>query len=300
MRIAFILLINLLLLKSSVQAQKPFTRKPNILLIVADDLGYTDLGCYGGNIKTPNIDELAKKGILFTHFHTAPLCAPTRSMILSGNDNHVAGMGSMFSVKGTPREGKPGYEHHFTDRIVTIAQLLKDGGYQTFMAGKWHLGSEDAYIPFAKGFQKSFSLMNGGANHFNNNQVFFNEPPKYRLDSAIVSYPEGEFSTDVYTNTMIRYISEADKNKPFFAYLAYTAPHWPLQVPVEDINKYKGQFDIGYDSLRHSRFLSLKKHGLLPSNIILSPRNDAIKLWTSLSENEKKIESRKMESMQQW
>src|SRR5437763_7108771 len=101
------------------------TRKgrPNILLIVADDLGYTDLGCYGGDIKTPNIDALAKNGILFTHFHTAPLCAPTRSMILSGNDNHVAGMGSMFSVKGTPREGKPGYEHHLTDRIVTIAQL---------------------------------------------------------------------------------------------------------------------------------------------------------------------------------
>ena len=117
-------------------AQSKPDSRPNILLIVADDLGYTDLGCYGGDINTPNIDLLAKGGILFTHFHTSPLCAPTRSMILTGNDNHVAGMGSMFPVKGTPREGKPGYEHHLTDRVVTVAQLLKDGGYQTFMSGK--------------------------------------------------------------------------------------------------------------------------------------------------------------------
>ena len=147
----------LLIMASSynpLKAQLKKNNHPNILLIVADDLGYTDLGCYGGDIKTPNIDLLASKALLFTNFHTAPLCAPTRSMILSGNDNHVAGMGSMFSVKGTTREGKPGYEHHLTDRIVTVAQLLKNGGYQTFMAGKWHLGSEDDYIPYAKGFEK--------------------------------------------------------------------------------------------------------------------------------------------------
>src|ERR1700730_1671741 len=130
-----------------VQAQSKQNDRPNILLIVADDLGYTDLGCYGGDIKTPNIDLLAKKGLLFTNFHTAPLCAPTRSMILSGNDNHVAGWGSMLPLKGTTRENKPGYEQHLTDRIVTVAQLLKDGGYQTFMSGKWHLGSENDYIP---------------------------------------------------------------------------------------------------------------------------------------------------------
>lgn len=278
-----------------IKAQKSSVRKPNILLIVADDLGYTDLGCYGGNINTPNIDRLAKTGLMFTHFHTAPLCAPTRSMILSGNDNHIAGMGSMFSVKGTSREGKIGYEHHLTDRIVTITQLLKDGGYQTFMAGKWHLGSEDPFIPYAKGFEKSFSLMNGGANHFNNRQIFFNEPPRYRSDSSKVLYPDGKFSTDVYTDKMMEYISEADKSKPFFAYLAYTAPHWPLQVPEEEINKYQGKYDMGYDSLRIIRFLSQKKLGLLPANATLPPKNDSIKLWTSLSSEEKKIESRKME-----
>src|SRR5450432_3527977 len=183
-------------MRPSFAQSKPDLR-PNILLIVADDLGYTDLGCFGGDIKTPNIDLLAKQGILFTQFHTSPLCAPTRSMILSGNDNHVAGMGSMFSVNGTSREGKPGYEQHLTNRIVTVAQVLKEGGYQTFMTGKWHLGAQDAYIPYAKGFEKSFALMNGGANHFNNSPISPNNSPQFRQDSQVVLFPERSYATDV-------------------------------------------------------------------------------------------------------
>jgi arylsulfatase A-like enzyme len=279
----------------SSMAQSKSDGRPNILLIVADDLGYADLGCYGGEIKTPNIDLLAKQGILFTHFHTSPLCAPTRSMILSGNDNHVAGMGSMFSVEGTPRAGKPGYEHHLTDRIVTIAQLLKDGGYRTFMSGKWHLGSQDNYIPYAKGFEKSFALMNGAANHFNNSRIFSDEPPQYREDSLIVPFPEGSFSTDVYTDKIIGFIEHAQKDRPFFAYLTYTAPHWPLQVPADYIDRYKGIYDMGYDSLRELRFKSQKASGIIQKNAVLRPRNSSIRLWTTLSPEEKKIESRKME-----
>ena len=294
-----IIRVYLLLIIASIcnpaQAQLKKDNRPNILLIVADDLGYTDLGCYGGDIKTPNIDLLASKALLFTNFHTAPLCAPTRSMILSGNDNHVAGMGSMFSVKGTAREGKPGYEHHLTNRIVTVPQLLKNGGYQTFMAGKWHLGSEDAYIPYAKGFEKSFALLNGGANHFNNNQILVNEPPQYRLDDKAVLFPEGKFSTDIYTDKMMEFIKNGQKDKPFFAYLTYTAPHWPLQVPADYIDKYKGKYDIGYDSLRIIRFNKQKAMGIVPANAVPGPRNPAIKLWIELSAEEKKIESRKME-----
>ena len=293
--ISVYLLLIIASIYNPVQAQLKKNNRPNILLIVADDLGYTDLGCYGGDIKTPNIDLLASKALLFTNFHTAPLCAPTRSMILSGNDNHVAGMGSMFSVKGTTREGKPGYEHHLTDRIVTVAQLLKNGGYQTFMAGKWHLGSEDAYIPYAKGFEKSFALLNGGANHFNNNQILVNEPPQYRLDNKTVLFPEGKFSTDVYTDKMIEFIKNGQKDKPFFAYLTYTAPHWPLQVPTDYIDKYKGKYDIGYDSLRVIRFNKQKAIGIVPANAALGPRNPAIKPWIDLSPEEKKTESRKME-----
>ena len=294
-----IILIFLLLLfttvNNSIQAQSKQNTRANILLIVADDLGYTDLGCYGGDIKTPNIDLLARQGLQFTNFHTSPLCAPTRSMILSGNDNHVAGIGSMFPVKGTSREGKPGYEHHLTDRIVTVAQLLKDGGYHTFMAGKWHLGYEDAYIPYAKGFEKSFALLNGGANHFNNSQVFVSEPPQYRQDNKVILFPEGNFSTDVYTEKMITFIKNGEKDKPFFACLTYTAPHWPLQVPADYIDKYVGKYDMGYDSLRVIRFNKQKAMGIIPSNATLPPPTSRIKPWTQLSAEEKKIESRKME-----
>lgn len=270
-------------------------KRPNILLIVADDLGYTDLGCYGGDIRTPNIDSLAKNGLQFTNFHSSPLCAPTRSMILSGNDNHVAGMGSMFSVQGTSREGKEGYEHHLTDRIVTIAQLLKEGGYQTYMSGKWHLGFENDQIPYAKGFEKSFTLLNGGANHFNNERIFFDQPPMYRENEEVVEFPEGEYSTDFYTNKIIQYISEGQHDQPFFAYLTYTSPHWPLQVPEEYMDRYKGKYDVGYDSLRVLRFNSQKAIGILPPHAKLPPRNPSIKPWTQLTPTEKKIEAKKME-----
>ncbi|HET7000956.1 MAG TPA: sulfatase-like hydrolase/transferase, partial [Puia sp.] len=276
-------------------AQPADDSRPNILMIVADDLGYADLGCYGGEIKTPNIDALAANGILFTHFHTSPLCAPTRSMLLSGNDNHIAGMGSMFSVEGTNRAGKPGYEHHLTDRIVTIAQLLKDGGYQTFMSGKWHLGSAKDQIPYSKGFEKSFALMNGAANHFNNHPFSPNDTSQYRLDSNIAQYPAGSFSTDVYTDKMITYIDQRQKGKPFFAYLAYTAPHWPLQVPENYIDRYKGRYEMGYDSLRTLRFATQKAAGIVPENAVLRERNPDIRPWTGLSPEEKKSESRKME-----
>ncbi len=295
-KIAFgFLLLSLVRFDGKGQLKYKQGERLNILLIVADDLGYTDLGCFGGDINTPNIDELAKNGLLFNRFHTAPLCAPTRSMILSGNNNHVAGIGSMFPVDNTSRQGKPGYEHHLSDRIVTVAQLLKDGGYQTFMAGKWHIGSEDACIPYAKGFEKSFALLEGGANHFGNNAIFENRPPQYREDNKAVQFPEGRFSTEVYTDKMMGYIQHAQKDKPFFAYLAYTAPHWPLQVPDEYIDKYKGKYDMGYDSLRVLRFQHQKAMGIIPANAQLPPRLSSIKPWTQLTAEEKKIESKKME-----
>jgi arylsulfatase A-like enzyme len=289
----FILLFIFLL--QSTKAQNKTETRPNIILIVADDLGYADLGCYGGEIKTPNIDALAMQGIRFTHFHTSPLCAPTRSMILSGNDNHVAGMGSMFPVEGTSREGKPGYEHHLTDRIVTVSQLLKESGYQTFMAGKWHLGFEDNYIPYAKGFEKSFAMLNGAANQFDSNRIFFDEPTQYRENKEAAYFPEGSYSTDVYTNKMIGFIENANKDKPFFAYLTYTSPHWPLQVPTDYIDRYKGKYNMGYDSLRVIRFNRQKVLGILPVSSKIRPRNPAVKGWMNLTDGEKKLESRKME-----
>jgi arylsulfatase len=176
-----------------------------------------------------------------------------------------------------------------------VAQLLKDGGYQTFMAGKWHLGSGEDEIPFAKGFEKSFALMNGAANHFNNQRIFSNEPPQYRRDSNVVLFPTGSFSTDVYTDKMMGYMEQRQHNKPFFAYLAYTAPHWPLQVPKNYMDHYKGRYNMGYDSLRAIRFVSQKAAGIIPENSVLRERNTAIRPWAELSADEKKSEARKME-----
>jgi len=252
-------------------------------------------GCFGGDINTPNLDRLAANGLLFNRFHTSPICAPTRSMILSGNDNHVAGMGSMFPVNGTSRQGKPGYEQHLTDRVVTVAQLLKDGGYQTFMAGKWHLGNSLPFIPYSKGFEKSFALMGGGANHFGNQPFFENQPVQYMEDSVPVPFPADKFSTDVYTEKMIAFMKGAQKDKPFFAYLAYTAPHWPLQVPDEWLDKYKGRYDMGYDSLRVLRFQGQKKKAIIPADAKLPPRLSSVRPWNLLTAEEKKIEARKME-----
>jgi len=279
--------------KTEPKPDKP--ARPNILLIVADDLGFTDLGCFGGDIHTPNIDALATSGLLFNRFHTSPICAPTRSMLLTGNNNHVAGMGCMFPLNGTARQGRTGYEQHLTDRVVTVAQLLKDGGYQTFMAGKWHLGGSIPFIPFSQGFEKSFALVGGGANHLANKPIFEHRPTQYLQDSMFVPFPAHTFSTDLYTEKMITFIKGAQKNKPFFGYLAYTAPHWPLQVPDEWLNKYKGKYDMGYDSLRVLRFQQQKKKGIIPANAQLPPRLNSIKPWIELTVTEKKIEARKME-----
>lgn len=272
--------------------------RPNILLIVADDLGYSDMSCYGGEVRTPHIDQLAKNGLRFSRFHTAPMCAPTRAMLLSGNNNHVAGMGRQGGVpESSPMFGKPGYEGHLSDRIIPIPALLKGAGYHTYITGKWHLGKREEDSPFAKGFERSFTLLQGGGNHFNNMGIELKDSlSTYREDGKLVDYPEGEYSTEVYTNKLMEFIKGGLKDqKPFFAFAAYTSPHWPLQVPEDYLDRYAGNYEMGYDSLRVLRFASLKKAGMIPQEAMLPPRLDFITPWDSLSEEDRRIESRKME-----
>ena len=158
-----LLLFGIILSFSGKVNKKEISQRPNIILIVADDLGFGDIGCYGGDIETPNIDDLAFNGIKFSSFHTAPMCAPTRAMLLSGNDNHIAGMGGQGRVTT-----EFGYEGKLTNRIVTIPEMLREGGYHTYMAGKWHLGKEQEFNPHQKGFEHSFVLLEGAGNHYNN------------------------------------------------------------------------------------------------------------------------------------
>jgi arylsulfatase len=280
-------------------------KRSNIVLIVADDLGYSDLGSFGSEIATPNIDALARSGQIFTNFYTAATCSPSRAMLLTGTDNHIAGLGNMAeNVPNHPEQlGQPGYEGYLNNKVVSIAQLMKDAGYHTYIAGKWHLGLTPEQSPTAKGFKRSFALLDAAANHFRPNT---RENPFWE-DGHFAEYPKGEYSTDLYTNKMIGFIEDdrADK-KPFFLYAAYTAPHWPLQAPAKFIDKYLGVYDIGYDSLRTLRFRSLQAKGIVARDVTL-PELPAVKgtlynisnrpllRWKSLNKIEQRIEARKME-----
>ncbi len=225
-------------------------------------------------------------------------------MLLSGTDNHIAGLGDMAerSISIDEERGKPGYEGYLNNRVITVAQLLKDAGYHTYIAGKWHLGLTSDQSPEAKGFERSFALMDAYANHYNpSSQNSFWE------DDHFGKYPEGEYSSDLYTDKLISFIRNDYKDKkPFFLYAAYTSPHWPLQAPDEYIEKYHDVYDIGYDSLRALRFEGLKKKGIVDAHVSLpklpafegdlyNVSNKPLRSWKSLTKNEQRIEARKME-----
>lgn len=270
-------------------------KRPNILLIVADDLAYTDLGAFGGEIYTPNLDALAASGVKLTQFYVAPTCSPTRSMLLSGTDNHLAGLGNMAGDFRKNQVGD-GYEGYLNFRVAALPELLKEAGYHTYMAGKWHLGLTPETSPGARGFERYFSLLSGGAGHLNQLSLTESEPAYYEEDGARIRLPEDFYSSRTYSEKMIGYIEERpDDGKPFFAYLTYTAPHWPLQAPKESIEKYAGQYDTGYDALQVSRFERMKELGLLTPGMKVIDRLPTEAAWDSLGAEDKKIEARKME-----
>ena len=276
--------------------------RPNILLIVADDLGFTDLGCYGGEIRTPNLDALASVGIRNTDFYTAPTCSPTRAMLLSGVDNHRNGYGTMEGNWGENQKGLRGYEGHLNFDVVTFPKLLQDHGYHTSIAGKWHLAypvTEKKLWPDKRGFDRSFCLMQGGACHFDDQPAIFSFYGKsmYTKDGAIVEdLPKDSYSSDFYTKKVIEFIDESQKlNKPFFTFLSFTAPHWPLQVPDGYLQLYEGQYDQGYEVLAQNRLERSKQLGLIPRNTILPDLTPNVLPWDELSQIEQKRSSRIME-----
>ena len=270
--------------------------RPNVLLIVVDDMGFSDIGPFGGEVRTPTLDALAKSGIRFSDFHTSVACSPTRSMLLSGTDNHLAGMGTQAEMTFPNQVGKPGYEGHLNDRVVSIATLLRDAGYFTAMAGKWHLGEQIENDPYNRGFQKTYTLLEGGASHFDDEGMMYaNYSPTYRENGVKVHVPMGFYSSKFYTDKIMEYIDGRDAGKPFFAYLSFTAPHDPLHVPDEWLNKYKGRYDKGYEALRKERLNSLKKLGFIHKDAVAFPRLPNITDWKNLSKEQRKIEAREME-----
>lgn len=300
------------------------TKRPNFLLIVADDLGFSDIGAFGGEINTPNLDKLAKNGLRFTDFHAAAACSPSRAMIMTGTDHHIAGLGNLIewtnrSDQNDPKggmstavqRGMPGYEGYLNERVVALPEILHDAGYLTLMAGKWHLGLTPERSPRTRGFERSFAHLPACSNHYayepqleGSDQIpNFMEMSFIALHQEDGEYvrklPEGWYSSDGYGNKMLQYLQERHESgdeRPFFSYFPFTAPHWPLQAPEELVRKYRGVYDAGPDALRLRRLQRLKDMGLVPADVEPHPVvADEVKPWHELTEEERKHSCRTME-----
>lgn len=273
--------------------------RPNILLVMVDDMGWTDIGSYGSEIDTPNLDALAKEGVLFTDFHVSVSCSPTRSMLMSGTDNHLAGLGNMGEMLTPEQRGEPGYEGYLNDRVASLAEIVRDAGYHTYMAGKWHLGHEPGHYPSSRGFETTFSMLNGGASHYDDMTGVreLESPALYTLNGErLHKLPATFYSSQSYADFLMDAIrANRGDGKPFLGYLALTAPHDPLHVPEPWKSKYRTVYDEGYEVLREKRAAAAKEIGLVPSDAPLSEMQPQVKPWNGLSREEQKLESRGME-----
>jgi arylsulfatase A-like enzyme len=259
-------------------------KRPNIVLIMADDMGWSDAGCYGGEIKTPNIDRLAKEGLRFTQFYNCARCAPTRASLMYGVYPQQAG------VRSQGRAGKAA-------NCISLAEALKTAGYRTLMTGKWH-GSQN---PVARGFDRYYGLLSGCCNYFNPGRQRDGEPkPGHKRPGDYRPWGEDGkvirpftpkdpnfYTTDAFTDRALEYLDKYDsEDKPFFLYLAYTAPHFPLHAPAEDIARYRGKYKVGWDVIRQERYKCQIKMGLINKNWPLSPRDPKAPQWTAVKDKD--------------
>ena len=274
------------------------SERPNILLIVADDMGYSDAGAYGSEIATPNIDALAGEGILFSQFHVAPNCGPTRGAMLTGVDSHRAGLGGNPEVIADNQRDSPAYQGYLRSDVVTMAELLRDAGYHTYMTGKWHLGHDARNLPGGRGFEQSFALLNGGASHWADRAALIPGASTHYVsnDQPADSLPPDFYSTTFYTDRMIEFIgSNAGDGDPFFGYLSFTAPHNPLHAPAGYAEKYRGRYERGWDTVAEERVAGLRERGLLDENHVPHPRPEWVLAWDSLSPDQQAQRARDME-----
>ncbi|KAI1329932.1 putative arylsulfatase [Xylariaceae sp. FL0255] len=317
-------------------------KRPNFLIIVADDMGFSDVGCFGGEIKTPNIDKLASQGVRCTGFHAAAACSPTRAMLMTGTDHHIAGLGNLIEFTNytgwsrfenepltesgkpydsKPQRGMPGYEGYLNERVVTVAEVLRDNGYRTLMAGKWHLGLKPERSAHARGFERAFAMLPGSSNHFNYRPEgeIKNGTPQF-LDTSLIclhnengkfvdleDLPKDFYSSNAYGGKVVEYLKEwnedkkkegSNQDRPFFAYLPFSAPHWPLQAPKEHIDNYRGVYDEGPEVLRQKRLARLVELGLIDKDTKPHPVVDDARVegWDQFTEFEQKMSCRAMEA----
>lgn len=278
---AFLTAIALFCLSAAAEAPRP-----NIVLIMADDMGYSDIGCYGAEINTPNLDRMAGEGLRFTQFYNAARCCPTRASLLTGLYPHQAGMGSMITRDIENAEPGP-YQGFLNDQSVTIAEVLKEAGYTTLMSGKWHVGEERPHWPTDRGFDKYYGLISGGMNYFD---IEKGKAEGIERGFAIDGEPHDPpnknwYLTDAISDHAVKYVQDyGEDGDPFFLYVSYTAPHWPLHAPEEDIQRYLGKYMDGWDAVREARYKRMIEMGLIDESWPLSPSDGGVADWEAIED----------------
>ena len=270
------------------------TNRPNIVLILIDDLGLTDLQSYGGEISTPNINALSKEGMLFSNYHTTPECAPSRAMLLTGMDNHNTGIPMIPEVMPWKYRDIPGYEGYLREDALTLAEILKPAGYKTYMTGKWHLafgGEETAALPYNRGFDKTFILDATGGNNYSNHSYlpYYLESPWFK-NGEKTDLPKDFYSSKFFVDQMIKFIEEdKEEDAPFFSYLSFQAQHIPLQAPKKFIDKYIKTYEAGWEVLREQRKIRAVENGIFPPNKDIVDSLSRFESWSEVEQQDKKM-----------
>lgn len=273
------------------------TSRPNIVVILFDDVALMDLGAYGGEAKTPNIDRLARQGALFRNHHTSPLCSPSRAMLLTGLDSHETGVSTIEEVLPAAQKNRKGYSLRLEEGVLTIADHLKAAGYRTLMAGKWHLGHGEGDLPSSHGFDRSLALDASGADNWAAKPYmpYYKDAPWFE-DGRPVQLPDSFYSSELLVDRLIGYMNETPAGSaPLFAYLSLQAVHIPVQAPASFTGAYAGRFDAGWEALREARWRRAKETGLIPQNAPLAPMPEGLRAWSDLSADERAIYARSME-----
>jgi arylsulfatase/uncharacterized sulfatase len=286
----------LLLATPSSAATETGRARPNILLVLLDDVGFMDFGAYGSDTATPSIDNLAHAGVMFTRYYTQPLCGPSRASLITGQDNHVVGAGTLAEALTPEMRALPAYSMKWRDDQQTIASRLKADGYQTFVAGKWGIGDIGANLPNRFGFERSWVLDSTGSSNYRAQPYLpIYTEVKWFEDGERVSLPEDFYSSRSIVDKMIEYLDGADPARPFFGYLSFQAVHIPVQVPREYIDKYNGVFDRGWDVMREERLQRATKLGLVPQGTRLADGPYNGRKWEDLTEKDKAYWARVMQ-----
>jgi len=271
-------------------------QRPNIVIVLADDMGYSDIGCYGSEIHTPNLDALAKEGVLFTQFYNAARCCPSRASILTGLYPHQAGIGAMIGDSAL-NEDIPAYQGYLRRNAVTLGEVMKLNGYHTIASGKWHVGdTKEEMMPYRRGFDRSFMTPGGAGDYFKLGGHTGKVLP-YELDGVDHLPGPNFYDTDAVFDFAVQFMKDRPDGQPFFAYVTPRAPHWPLHAKKEDIAKYKGVYDCGWDELREQRYQKQTELCLISKDWKPAPRSDGdgtVPAWNSLSKEQRQAQSAKM------